>query len=521
MPGPTDYKKWDNFDCSSDEEGPKEPEFDAEEDDRLLAELPVDLSRELQLILAAKENQQHIVKLLLDRGVSVNALDPKEMTALHRAVQGGVSYRKSIEFLIEKKADINLKTPDGQTALSLAAKEAPPEMSALLLECSSPSDETLRGALIEAAANKNAGVQRLLAPKVTDTTCCDAHGRTALHCAAQHGDVDGLQMMSARSSSDWLESRDGEGETVLMSAVRGGQADTVQWLFERKADVNAQATESRSSTAAGGTALMIAAEFPNREVGTKVGLQLLQFGATAEAKNPVTGRGASSALIHAVCTEKVELCGELLNQKASLDADPGGRHALPCAAQTGNTALCKLLLDAKASVNARSRSGGAEGAGVAALLIAVAMRNIPLATLLLEYGASPEDVDERLNTPLMLASKSSTGTGCAEVLLQHRADVDVKHEQSGKTALLLAAAAGHLDFCALLLRHGADVNTAGVSGATALLAAAANGHADVCHKLFEFKAAVDVEMQGRKAWDFAESAGNSERATQLKAYATG
>ena len=77
MPGPTDYKKWENFDCSSDEEVPKELEFSAEEDQRLLAELPADLSPELQLILAAKENQQHLLKLLLDRGVNVNALDPR------------------------------------------------------------------------------------------------------------------------------------------------------------------------------------------------------------------------------------------------------------------------------------------------------------------------------------------------------------------------------------------------------------------------------------------------------------
>merc|ERR1719265_1366724 len=159
-------------------------------------------------------------------------------------------------------------------------------MSELLLDCSSPSDKTLAGALIEAAASKNAAVQKLLLPKVADTTVCDDTGRTALHCAAHHGDVDGIKLVSSRSPQGWIEARDGEGETLLMSAVRGGQSSAVEgvikFLCDQNADVNAQSTIAQSTTTIGRTALMLAAEHPNRALGAKMGVQLLNLGATPE-----------------------------------------------------------------------------------------------------------------------------------------------------------------------------------------------------------------------------------------------
>ncbi|KAK0159713.1 hypothetical protein PV327_010799 [Microctonus hyperodae] len=74
-------------------------------------------------------------------------------------------------------------------------------------------------------------------------------------------------------------------------------------------------------------------------------------------------------------------------------------------------------------------------------------------------------------------------------------DDDVKPlpDEHGRSPLLIAAAAGHVEVCQILLRHDVDVNTPDNSGITPLQRAAAEGHLEVVEVLLKHGA--DIARQ--------------------------
>jgi hypothetical protein len=78
-------------------------------------------------------------------------------------------------------------------------------------------------------------------------------------------------------------------------------------------------------------------------------------------------------------------------------------------------------------------------------------------------------------------------TECARLLIDHRADVRVKSNDS-RSALGTAAANGHLGCVRLLLQNGADVNCQTDIGLTPLMGSAYPGHLAVAQYLLEQKA---------------------------------
>jgi ankyrin repeat protein len=72
------------------------------------------------LMVAAWYRDLRIARILLDRGVSVNAADAKGQTALMNASQTCLD-GKMVQLLLDAGADTNAKTVDGFTALMSAA----------------------------------------------------------------------------------------------------------------------------------------------------------------------------------------------------------------------------------------------------------------------------------------------------------------------------------------------------------------------------------------------------------------
>ena len=70
-----------------------------------------------------------------------------------------------------------------------------------------------------------------------------------------------------------------------------------------------------------------------------------------------------------------------------------------------------------------------------------------------------------------------------KLLLEHRADVNVKAVNKRETPLLVAARAVELDVCRLLLKHGADVASRNKDGWGPLHLASRFGHTDIVLEL--------------------------------------
>jgi ankyrin repeat protein len=142
-------------------------------------------------------------------------------------------------------------------------------------------------------------------------------------------------------------------------------------------------------------------------------------------------------------------------------------NRLADAAMQGNREAVRSLIEQKADVNA------AQGDGTTALHWAVYKDDAEMTKMLLAGGANVKAATRvGAITPLMMACKNGN-PATTELLLKAGADPNSADEHL-TTALMMAAAAGNPDTVRVLVEHGADVNAKeGSHGQTALMFAAA------------------------------------------------
>eukprot|EP00931_Biecheleriopsis_adriatica_P122018 TRINITY_DN97046_c0_g1_i1.p1 TRINITY_DN97046_c0_g1~~TRINITY_DN97046_c0_g1_i1.p1 ORF type:complete len:525 (+),score=126.99 TRINITY_DN97046_c0_g1_i1:23-1576(+) len=510
MPGRLDYSRFDNLGASdSDEEAAAEPTPGGHAShEEVLAELPQGLSRELSLVLAARQGQDYLVEALLASRAEVNARDPHGGTALLRAVEaGGVSARAVIERLLASRADPAAGDDGGQTPLGRAASSGPAELLSAMLEAAVtvPSQEALSSALGEAGSAGNRATSRvLLAAGAPPGVGC-------LHGWAERGDLDLLQeLLSRRADLNACSERDGATPLFCASRSSGdGSPAVVRWLCQQRAEPDIPAHDGR-------TPLALAAE---SEAGVGVVRALLECRASVQ---PTAEGKGNSPLVAAALAGRRAAAELLLDARACPNsADGRGRRPLPCGAAAGSTELCSLLLKARADPDGRSSGGDCRsGEGAGALSIAVATGHRGLVEQLLAAAADPEQPNERGLRPLMAAAAAGRAELCA-LLLDARANPSALTADDGKAALLLAAGAGCLPVCEVLLEARADVAQRSITGASALDAAAANGHSEVCRKLIGAGAAASAPGPGnREPAAAAAAAGHIVLADELRSAGT-
>jgi len=188
---------------------------------------------------------------------------------------------------------------------------------------------------------------------------------------------------------------------------------------------------------------------------------------------------------------------------------PDGKTALMFAAQQGDETVVSRLITAGAEVNARNANGGTPlmyaalggSATVAELLLAAGARHdvkaklgwtalevaavkghVSLARRLLDAGADPDVRDAYGWTPLMRAIDTRRVEFARMLLEDTSADVFARQE-SGATALHIAAATGDPALVKLVVAHGADPSAADHDGNTPADVARSLGHAEIADYL--------------------------------------
>lgn len=102
-------------------------------------------------------------------------------------------------------------------------------------------------------------------------------------------------------------------------------------------------------------------------------------------------------------------------------------------------------------------------------------------------------------------------------LLAKGADVNAKMDESGWTALMLAAGEGHTELVKFLLTKGANVNARESVKNTALIRAAVNGHTETAELLLANGADVNLKGElGDTALSRATDNGHTETVRILK-----
>lgn len=131
------------------------------------------------------------------------------------------------------------------------------------------------------------------------------------------------------------------------------------------------------------------------------------------------------------------------------------------AAKSGGVAEARGAFLRGESVNSR-KSGGAP-----ALLIAAQSGNIAVLRFLLEKQANPDLYEKSSGHSALIAAAQLGDDGMVRMLLSHKANPNHQDRQ-GETALIKAVRAGSAEVVRSLLGAGADVNATDYAGHTAL-----------------------------------------------------
>lgn len=198
----------------------------------------------------------------------------------------------------------------------------------------------------------------------------------------------------------------------------------------------------------------------------------IQPGASVQAsRKPKSGRARPEDLLQAASKGKLDRVRTIVTlQLVDVDAvDQAGNTALIQASHQGHADVVEYLVKAKAAVDHQAHFG------ITALMGAAENGHADTAAILIAAGANPNAhargaevvLDRDVHKQEFQAFASRHGGG------------EPFKNPKGDTALIKAAAKGHLETVIVLCNRGADVNAKGKLGMTALMKACGNGDVDV------------------------------------------
>lgn len=473
----TDYDKWAKFEVQDedDKENGKPPD-----NSDVLKEIPKELDHDLALCLAAKEKKHDLLEELLLAKADVNAVDPHGRTPLHLVLAkpcSVINERPIVESLLKATADVNMASDEGITPLSMAAEIGHEELMEALIECGPRNQRALDHAVFVAAKNCEPILTRRLLAAHADPWGFDDAGLWCFHYWSAQGDTALMRVAMFHSSFKSVDCVTSGGISPLHIALRHADVSTclipAGILIEAKADVNREAMNGETilnmCRDAKATELIIAS---GANINHEPRLHKTALYASAEG-----------------CREEQMAC--LLKHNA--DPNVGQLSPLCCAVRNESLRCCRLLLDAKASVNAREPYTGS-----IPLPIAAQLENIEIIEMLLNANADASMQDPN-GTPALLRT---TSTEIARLLITKGA-VDVNElGADSKSALVLAAGSGNEEMCSLLLDARANVDLLGPC--TPLQAAAANGHENTVRFLLNHGANKHIRTNAYDARQLAE-----------------
>ncbi|CAH0020734.1 unnamed protein product [Clonostachys rhizophaga] len=402
------------------------------------------------LILASRRGSQSVVELLLDYGANIHATDQWRCTALHSAVHAGQT--EIVRTLIRRGADVNAKHTGGDGNI-----DGDYGMNAVLDAVHFGHIETLE-VLLDAGAS------------ISDTITRE--GYTVLHVAAYKGDLAFLRLLLNMKLPMGVDSASFDGSTPLIIATGAGRLDSIRLLLDHGADVSI-------ADYAGWTPLHWAV---NRNHPHIVRL-LLDSGADPTVES-VDGDTPLSICPFSLEGKDLEDMGELLLAAErgwyERDTSRDSLNHLMSAARSGKLDSIASLFE-KEQVNANSMDGD----GYTALLFAAEAGQDAAVKLLIELGAEIEAKNSSGETSLWLAAHYGHGM-VVQTLLESGADPN-SADELGQTPISAAAEGGHLQAVSSLLARDADIDTKTCHGKNALVFAAESGNDAVMRTLLSHK----------------------------------
>lgn len=483
-----------------------------------------DTLQQTALLLAAQRGHRDVVELLIDAGADPTLEDRQGDTPVQAAAQAGqaavVAYllasapderrtaladeafeaaligghAEAAELAIEAGAtrDLVMGAGSSMTPLYAAALRGHDELAKVLIKAG--VDAMSAGAqgipLIAALRQGHDDIVRSLAAhhRVRGHDLNVAARSLPLHIAIKEA-PSAVSLRRLLPLGFDIEATDPTLSTPLQLAASQGRVDMIDALVEMKAEVDGfgkppSGNEMHAPRDAGRTPLMLAAAAGHLEAVQR----LIELGADTARRIDSQSLTASSTDPLAKVSPEVRVGGPRLADE--------GCNALMLAAQAGHLDVVRLLLQAAPDLETANHDGET------AIVLANRNGHQEVVDALAAAGASVTALGP---SNLLAAVRNGDEDKVAELLVSGvRADVTEEDPRHGtRTALHLAAEAGHHQIVGALLQAGAQPNTPVVDGnppfdRTALHLAAANGHHEAAGVLLAHGAAVDAQT---RAWD--------------------
>ena len=180
--------------------------------------------------------------------------------------------------------------------------------------------------------------------------------------------------------------------------------------------------------------------------------------------------------------------------KAIIDNNIYEMTPLIYASFSGNLPLAKFSIKSKADINAKDENGST------ALIVATTNGNLEIIKYLSqERGLEVNAQDDIGLTALMYAAESGNLEIVKYLIDERRADFNIKEDNQGHDAFILAILYGHLEVVKYFVEEKRlDINAKDNEGWTAFMHAPAMGHLEVSQYLLEKGA--DIDAKDNNGW---------------------
>jgi ankyrin repeat protein len=344
-------------------------------------------------------------------------------------------------------------------------------LSVLLLTAAVPTAEV---PLVEAARRGDVAAVRTLLQGGADPSAAQGDGLTALHVAAETGNLEIARVLIAGKADIEAKSRIG-GYTPLHLAAGAARAAVVDALLQAGADVRAV------TTTGGVTPLHLAAKALNGEAAVRA---LIEAGAPVDARESSAGQ---TPLMFAAGYGRVPSVRELLARGAGADLSTEVVDVLERVYidQQAQTQLSQALQGYRAASGDTDRP-----ATLAEQQAAIRAQR--------EFLNDKEWVDGLLYGfhPDWLATRrpwwSYGGDSSTDLIVSRPMIETLVGKTGGMSALLFAAREGRVDAVTALLEGGANIDQQSGDGSSPLVIALLNGHFDLALELIERGADVNL-----------------------------
>lgn len=295
------------------------------------------------LIIAVINVQESIVKMLLDEGADVNAPDTRGMTSLHYAVLA--ENEAIVQMLVARGSYLNGRNDNFETPLSVAVVQ------------------------------RNVNIVNILLQKQANVNISDAFGNTPLHCSATLGYGEIVTSLLENGKDIDLDAKNVEEYTPLMLAIKNGFEDIALKISEKGANMDQAGSDN----------------VPPIIVAVQQGyITLIRHFIKHDVDINASDSSGNTALIIAIDTAREEIALELIEKGVHTEVTGCSRSPLHRAVEKNQKKVVCALLEHGAELQ------GTDPHGSTPFIVAVKQGFGDLVTLLIERGASKDDLQKGL-----------------------------------------------------------------------------------------------------------------------------